>query len=71
MPDITMCTGLACSLASTCYRSPQSGTMFSEFRQSWFIEEPYYRGSSKGPTICDYYWKVAKKKKAKTNDQGT
>ena len=62
MPDITMCKGDTCTLSETCHRCQKSGTKPDELRQSWFIDEPYYRGSSKGPTVCDYYWKVEKKK---------
>lgn len=35
MPDITMCASSECPLAQRCYRSPESGTEPSEFRQSW------------------------------------
>jgi len=35
MPDITMCASDGCPLAHHCYRSPQSGTQSSEWRQAW------------------------------------
>jgi len=57
MPDITMCNGETCALSETCYRSPQSGTVPNGDRQSWFIEEPYWR-DGRGPTVCDHYWKI-------------
>lgn len=60
MPDITMCRGVGCELAETCYRSPASGTKPNELRQSWFVEEPFKVIGSK--TGCRYYWEVESKK---------
>ena len=61
MPDITMCNGETCALSETCYRAPQSGTVPNGRNQSWFIEEPYWR-DCRGPTVCDYYWKILLKR---------
>lgn len=60
MPDITMCKGLGCNLAGTCYRSPASGTVPNE-NQPWFIDEPYWIVGGK-MTTCDHYWKKESKK---------
>jgi len=57
IPDITMCNGETCALSETCYRAPQSGTVPNGRNQSWFMEEPYWR-DGRGPTVCDYYWKI-------------
>lgn len=62
--DITMCNGETCALSETCYRSPQSGTKPDALKQSWFIEEPYWRDGT-SPTVCDYYWKVENQKEGK------
>jgi hypothetical protein len=35
MPDISMCLNTSCTKSEVCYRSPNSGTVESEFRQSW------------------------------------
>lgn len=61
MPDITMCKGVGCQLAETCYRSPASGTIPDDIHQSWFIDEPYWIVDGK-VTACDHYWKVERKK---------
>jgi hypothetical protein len=60
MPDITMCRGVGCKLAETCYRSPASGTKPNELRQSWFFDEPFWSQDNK-MVVCDCYWKVEKK----------
>lgn len=49
MPDITMCNGKNCDLASTCYRYKAEP---SKFRQSYLIEPPIEDEQ------CDYYWEV-------------
>ena len=49
MPDITMCNGKNCELASTCLRYKATP---SEYSQSYFTEEPIEDGQ------CDYYWEV-------------
>jgi hypothetical protein len=49
MPDITMCDGKKCDLATTCYRYTATP---SEFRQSYFFTAP-----NKG-LECDYYWEL-------------
>ena len=48
MPDITMCNGNNCDLASTCYRYKATPSI----RQSYFIESPVEDEQ------CDYYWEV-------------
>jgi hypothetical protein len=53
MPDITMCPSTTCSAKTKCYRNRASGTISSEYRQSWFVESP---AKSDDPVICDYYW---------------
>lgn len=45
MPDITMCNGKNCDLASTCLRYKAEPSM----RQSYFIESPIEDEQ------CDYY----------------
>ena len=50
MPDISMCDNSQCPLAKKCYRSTQSGTKPSEFRQS-FSSFKYDAESG-----CGYYW---------------
>lgn len=62
MPDITMCLGETCPKADTCYRSPSSGTKPDETKQSWFIQEPYWR-DGRGPAVCDEYWPVNRETK--------
>lgn len=52
MADITMCEGGKCPLKETCYRYK---AMPSEYRQAFFIEEPYVE-TNKG-VICNHYWK--------------
>jgi hypothetical protein len=49
MPDITMCTGKNCDLATTCYRYKAEP---SKYRQSYFVDAPIEDGQ------CDYYWEV-------------
>lgn len=49
MPDIQMCTGLGCSVARNCYRSPKSGTVPTDIRQSW-INPPGHNQD------CMIYW---------------
>lgn len=61
MPDITMCKGVGCKLAETCYRSPASGAIPDDIHQSWFIDEPYWIVDGK-MTVCDHYWKVEREK---------
>ena len=51
MPDITMCKGKDCPLKKKCYRYK---TTASEFRQSYFVDEPYDKKKKK----CDHFWKV-------------
>jgi len=36
MPDISMCTTIECRKSDRCYRSPNSGTTPTPYRQSWF-----------------------------------
>lgn len=48
MPDITMCNGKNCDLASTCYRYKAEPSM----RQSYFFKAPIEDEQ------CDYYWEV-------------
>ena len=49
MPDITMCDGKKCDLATTCYRYKAEP---SKYRQSYFVEAPIENGQ------CDYYLEV-------------
>lgn len=49
MPDITMCDGKNCDLASTCLRYKAEP---SKYRQSYFVEAPIEDEQ------CDYYWEV-------------
>jgi hypothetical protein len=51
MPDITMCNGQGCDLASTCYRYKAEPST----RQSYFVEAPIEDEQ------CDYYWEVKEK----------
>ena len=47
MPDISMCkAGPTCPKAATCYRSPVSGTVPSEYRQAWFTDTFPCQGAS-------------------------
>lgn len=46
MPDYAMCANETCPLARRCFRSPESGTVPSEFRQSWSKFEPDQSGES-------------------------
>ena len=46
MPDITMCNGIGCDLASTCLRYKATP---SEYSKSYFTEAPIEDGQ------CDYY----------------
>ena len=48
MPDITMCNGNNCDLASICYRYKAEPSI----RQSYFVEAPVEDEQ------CDYYWEV-------------
>ena len=65
MPDITMCKGgeEGCPLASTCFRSPDSGTVPMPTYQAWFVDAPFWREwrSDKVTISCDEYWEVRKK----------
>lgn len=60
MPDISMCPSTRCPNSSKCYRHEDSGTVPSEHRQSWFVEDSYYdRGAP-----CPYYWPIKEDVKA-------
>lgn len=50
MPDFTMCPSLSCKRKESCKRNEASGTVSSEYSQSWFVEPPERDG------YCDYYW---------------
>lgn len=52
MPDITMCSGINCSAARNCHRSNLSGTVPSDFRQSWFMSPPGHARD------CALYWPI-------------
>lgn len=54
MPDITMCANGICPLRQRCYRSPDSGTQPTEWRQSWSVFEPYWSPAGDDFT-CDHY----------------
>ena len=54
MPDISMCTNFGCSLAKTCYRSEESGTQPSQYRQSYL--SPKNDGAN-----CEYYFPIFRK----------
>jgi len=56
MPDITMCSGNYCELASMCYRYKAEP---SKFRQSYFVKPP-----NEG-LECEYLWEY------KTDDDET
>lgn len=60
MPDISMCGSFACPLASSCYRSPQSGTKPSEFRQAWAIFG--WVLNKRGEVECPHHWPVPERK---------
>lgn len=47
MADITMCSGLGCSIKESCYRFKAP---VNEWRQAYFTEVP---GKDKS---CEYYW---------------
>lgn len=49
--DITMCEGKTCPLKDHCYRYTAKP---NEFRQSYFVEEPYKIKNNKFK--CDYLW---------------
>lgn len=58
MPDISMCASEICPLRFTCYRNPESGTVPSEYWQSWFDLEAVGDGRSKLETDkCVHYWR--------------
>jgi len=63
MPDFTMCATADCPLASTCKRSPESGTVPDPHWQSWARFEWREKWLS-GPR-CDYYKPKEGFKKAK------
>lgn len=50
MPDITMCASDVCDLRTKCYRSPESGTKPSEYRQAWFLDK-----AITGASCCSYW----------------
>jgi len=52
MPDITMCAATDCPLSPRCRRHEDSGTVPSEWRQSWFASPPHKDGE------CGYFWPV-------------
>jgi len=52
MPDITMCTSDVCDLRTHCYRSPESGTKPSEYRQAWFF------GNHSINEECNHYYPI-------------
>lgn len=49
MPDITMCSGGACTLANDCYRCKAKPNE----HQSYFVAPPYVK--KMGGTACEYY----------------
>lgn len=59
MPDISMCATETCPLASQCYRSPSSGTIPTEYRQSWqeFLPSFVVVGGAK-VAFCGDFWPV-------------
>ena len=50
MPDITMCAS-ECPRSEHCKRHPDSGTVPTPLRQSWFGPTPDING-------CDQFWAV-------------
>lgn len=61
MPDIAMCNNTECPLATTCKRSPSSGTVANPYRQSYSSWQPTFVGlSDHEPShpgwVCDGYW---------------
>jgi hypothetical protein len=53
MPDISMCSGNNCKLATLCYRYKAKP---NEFGQSYFITPP-----NKTANECDYFLKIQDK----------
>lgn len=51
MPDICMCKGVGCPLRNACYRFTAEP---SEYRQSYFTEEPFNPISGE----CEYQWPI-------------
>lgn len=60
MPDITMCKSQICPRRFTCYRSEESGTKPSEYRQSWFVLGEENTPISENDS-CAYYYRCAGK----------
>lgn len=56
MPDITMCNATNCANSKTCRRSPDSGTIPDEYRQTWTNFMPGVI-DGKRPD-CHAYWMV-------------
>ena len=50
MPDITMCGSISCPMRYVCYRNQCSGTQPKEFRQAYFVFDPWDAAAHK----CDY-----------------
>jgi hypothetical protein len=63
MPDISMCVLSLdqCSLAGTCYRNAESGTVPSEHHQSYLVIEPPPKNESGDTENCYYYWPWSRK----------
>lgn len=56
MPDITMCKATNCANSKTCRRSPDSGTIPDEYRQTWSNFMPEEK-DGKRPD-CHSYWMI-------------
>jgi hypothetical protein len=52
MPDISMCHVKSCTKSKECYRSEDSGTEPSKWRQSWIIFPEDHESGDK----CLYFW---------------
>ena len=53
MPDISMCSGEGCPLATKCYRFLARPSMY---QQSYFLKPPFQEGTQS----CEYFWKAEK-----------
>jgi hypothetical protein len=61
MPDISMCSTTDCPLATTCYRSQESGTVPTPERQAWMSFVPIETSVDDVLGVqCDGYWPTRK-----------
>jgi hypothetical protein len=64
MPDISMCGSKECKVRAECRRNPASGTVPSEWRQSWMMFGP------EGPHGCDSFMPTRPEEKARVASRG-